>query len=227
MIRAKLSCAFFSGILFFSGISTSFEEGSIDIFSLNNEITPTEDVLVTGFVSTNSFFKPVKLEVYDPNGELVFNPTINFNEDGHFSWLFHPPLGKYSVTGTYEIIASHEDVSETDKIQFTVVKAKEDTAVPVLVTQYSKQESGVNLVGFFDSLKLTPDEPKIKDQEINVKTSNSKITEIKSNENVEFLESTELVYIIPLTIAVLAGIVVIRIRVIGNKKDQNKKQFGF
>ena len=227
MIRAKLSCAFFSGILFFSGISISFEEGSIDIFSLNNEITPTEDVLVTGFVNTKSFYKPVKLEVYDPNGELIFNPSINFNEDGHFSWLFHPPLGEYAVTGTYEIIASHEDISETDKIQFTVVKAKEDNTVPVLVSQNSKQESNVNFVGFFDSFKLTPDEPKIKEQEMTVKTSNSKLSEIKSNGNIEFLKSTELVYIIPITIAVLAVIIVTRVKVTCNKKDQNKKQFGF
>ncbi|MEJ2259293.1 MAG: PEFG-CTERM domain-containing protein, partial [Nitrosopumilaceae archaeon] len=65
---------------------SSFGEGVIDIFSLNTEVTSTESVLVTGFVSTESFYKPVKLEVYDPNGDLVYSPKINFNEDGHFSW---------------------------------------------------------------------------------------------------------------------------------------------
>lgn len=224
MHRAKLCYAIFGGILCFSGMSSSgFSEGTIDIFSLNSEIKATEDVFVTGFVSTESFYKPVKLEVYDPNGELIFSPTINFNEDGQFSWLFHPPLGKYEVTGTYEIIASHEDIPETDKIQFTVIEENEETLVPT--NKNSKVESKVSSVGFLESLELTSDESKIKEQELKVKTSNSELTQNENNKIEESLDS-ELIYVIPITIAVVTGIIVTWMKVTSDKQNQKKKQFG-
>ncbi|MGD8707696.1 MAG: hypothetical protein PVI88_03320 [Nitrosopumilaceae archaeon] len=223
MYWTKLGCTLASGILLFSGMSvSSFGEGVIDIFSLNTEITSTESVLVTGFVSSESFFKPVKLEVYDPNGDLIYSPTINFDEDGHFSWLFHPPLGKYSTTGTYEIIASHEEISETDKIQFTVIESNKDPLNPNF-----KRDSSVNSAVFFGSLEQKNDESKIKEQTITVKTSNSDLAESKNNEIVEFLKSNELGYVIPITIAVLTGIVVTWMRVTSVEPDKKKKHFGF
>ena len=223
MYWTKLGCALASGILLFSGMSVvSFGDGLIDIFSLNTEITSTESVLVTGFVSTESFYKPVKLEVYDPNGDLIYSPTINFNEDGHFSWLFHPPLGKYSTAGTYEIIASHEEISETDKIQFTVIESNKDPMNPNLI-----RESSVNSAVFLGSLERTNDGSKIKEQTITVKTSNSDLSASKSNEIVEFLKSNELGYVIPITIAVLTGIVVTWMRVTCVEPDKKKKHSGF
>ena len=219
----KLGCTLASGILLFSGMSvSSFAEEVIDIFSLNKEITSTESVLVTGFVSTESFYKPVKLKVYDPNGDLIYSPTVNFNEDGHFSWLFHPPLGKYSTAGTYEIIASHEEISETDKIQFTVIESNEDP----LNTNF-KLESSVNSAVFLGSMEQTNDGSKIKEQTITVKTSNSDLAESKSNEIVEFLKSNELGYVIPITIAALTGIVVTWMRVTCGEQDKKKKHSGF
>ncbi|MGD2106042.1 MAG: hypothetical protein PVH93_00375 [Nitrosopumilaceae archaeon] len=223
MYWTKLGCTMVSGILLFSGMSvSSFAEGAIDIFSLNKEITPTDSVLVTGFVSTDSFYKPVKLEVYDPNGDLIYSPTVNFNEDGHFSWLFHPPLGKYSTAGTYEIIASHEEISETDKIQFTVIESNEDPLDPNF-----KRESSVNSAVFLGSLEQTNDESKIKEQTITVKTSNSDFAESKNNEIIEFLKHNELGYVIPIIIAALTGIVVTWMRVTGVKPYKKKKHSGF
>ena len=223
MYWTKLGCTLASGILLFSGMSVvSFGDGLIDIFSLNTEITSTESVLVTGFVSTESFYKPVKLEVYDPNGDLIYSPTINFNEDGHFSWLFHPPLGKYSTAGTYEIIASHEEISETDKIQFTVIESNKDPMNPNLI-----RESSVNSAVFLGYLERTNDESKIEDQTITVTTSNSDFSASKSNEIVEFLKSNELGYVIPITIAVLTGIVVTWMRVTCVEPDKKKKHSGF
>ena len=223
MYWTKLGCILASGILLFSGMSVfSFAEGAIDIFSLNTEITPTESVLVTGFVSTESFYKPVKLEVYDPNGNLVYSPTINFNEEGHFSWLFHPPLGKYSTVGTYEIIASHEEVSETDKIQFTVIASNKDPLNPNF-----QKESGVNSALFLSSLEKTNENSKIKEQTITVKTSNSDLAKSKSNEIVEFLKTNELSYMIPITIAVLTGIVVTWMRVTCDEQGKKKTHSSF
>lgn len=225
MYWINLGCIFASLILLFSGMSvSSFAEGVIDIFSLNTEITSTESVFVTGFVSVESFYKPVKLEVYDPNGDLVYSPTINVNENGQFSWLFHPPLGKYSTIGTYEIIASHEEISQTDKIQFTVIESNEDDLDP-LNPNY-KKESSVNSVSL-GSLELANGKSKIKDQVIAVKTSNSDLDESKNNEIEEFLKSNELGYVIPITIAVLIGIVVTWMRVTCDEQDQKKKQSGF
>ncbi|MDX1596040.1 MAG: hypothetical protein R3327_03785 [Nitrosopumilaceae archaeon] len=104
-------------------IGTAYAQEKIGIFTLNSEITITEDILVTGFVDVNADYKPVRLEVYDPNGELIYRPDVYFNDKGEFSWLFHPPLGKFDSVGTYTIIASHEDLSESSKLQF-VVKEK-------------------------------------------------------------------------------------------------------
>jgi hypothetical protein len=210
----------------FSGISsTVFAEGTIGIFSLNTEITTTESVFVTGFVSVESFYNPVNLEVYDPNGDLVFSPTINFNDDGQFSWLFHPPLGEYTITGTYEIIASHEDVYSTDTVHFTVIESNENSLH--VLNQNNKDVSIVKSGGFLNSLQPTKVSSNIKEQGITVKTSDSQPGENKNPEIVEFLESNELSYVIPITIALLAGIVVTWMRVTYDKQDSKKKQFDF
>ena len=175
-------------------------------------------------MSTESFYKPVKLEVYDPNGDLIFSPTLKFNEDGQFSWLFHPPLGRYAITGTYEIIASHEEVSEMDKIQFTVIESNEDTLDPLNLK--IKKESNVNSETFFGSLKPT-NESKIKKQIISVKTSNLDLGKNKNTEVIEFLESNGLGYIIPITIAGLIGIVVTWMRLTSDRQDKQKKHTSF
>ncbi|NIP62055.1 MAG: hypothetical protein GWN01_14885, partial [Nitrosopumilaceae archaeon] len=103
-----------------ASIDIAYAENRIEIFTLNSQISTTDDILVTGFVNAESSYKPVILEVYDPNGDLLYRPDVYFNDNGQFSWLFHPPLGKFDLTGTYTIIASHEEVSETAKLQFTV-----------------------------------------------------------------------------------------------------------
>ena len=222
MYWTKLCCIFASGLLLFSGISSlSHAEGTIDIFSLNTEIVPTESVFVTGFVSVESFYKPVKLEVYDPNGDLIFSPTINFGEDGQFSWLFHPPLGEYSVAGTYEIIATHEDVPVSDKIHFTVIESREDSSYSM---SQNNKGSFVKSGGFLDSIKPTKISSNIQDQGIAVKTSDSQLVENKNNEIVKFLESSGLVYIIPITIVVLAGIIVTWMKITCDKQVHKKKQ---
>ncbi len=103
-----------------ASIDIAYAENRIEIFTLNSQISTTDDILVTGFVNAESSYKPVILEVYDPNGDLLYRPDVYFNDNGQFSWLFHPPLGKFDLIGTYTIIASHEDISETAELQFTV-----------------------------------------------------------------------------------------------------------
>lgn len=98
-------------------------EESIGIFSLQSEIDETESIFVNGFVNAESSHIPVRLEIYDPNDNLIFRPDVTTNDEGQFGWLFHPPLGKFSTTGTYTIIASHEELEETSTIQFTVIES--------------------------------------------------------------------------------------------------------
>ena len=118
MRQLYLHIIFTISILSFANMA--YAEEKIGIFTLNSKITVTEDILVTGFVNVDSSYKPVRLEVYDPNNELIYRPDVYFNDNGEFSWLFHPPLGKFDTTGTYTIIASHEDLSESSELQFIV-----------------------------------------------------------------------------------------------------------
>ena len=119
---------FMNQIVFFLVLTTTiiasvdivYAEDKIEIFTLNSQISTTDDILVTGFVNAESSYKPVILEVYDPNGDLLYRPDVYFNDIGQFSWLFHPPLGKFDLAGTYTIIASHEEISETAELKFTV-----------------------------------------------------------------------------------------------------------
>lgn len=124
-MKIKTNIFMIIGILVtITSLTEADAEKTIGIYSLQSEIETTDDILITGFVDSVSFYKPVKLQVFDPNDNLVFMPNVRFNDNGEFRWLFHPPLGKFDTTGTYRVVASHEDLSETAQIQFTVVENK-------------------------------------------------------------------------------------------------------
>lgn len=222
MDQTKLVCSFLGGIILVTSITApSFAANSIEIFTLNSEILPNEDVFVTGFVRTESFYKPLSLEVYDPNGELLYNPHLNFNEQGQFSWLIHPPLGKFDVPGTYTIIASHEDTQETSKIQFIVI-GDETTKNLESIVKTDKEDSSIISKTILNSNEFADTKPKIQYEEISVKTTNSQTNQ--SEEIVEFLKSDNLVYLTPLSIAMLVGIVIIWMRATSGKQE-NKNNF--
>ena len=153
MDQTKTFCTGLVTVLFFIShtSSLSFATNSIEIYSLNSEISPVDSIFVSGFVSVDSFYKPVRLEVYDPNGEILYNPYVNFNEDGQFNWLFHPPQGKFDATGTYTIIASHENVAETSQIQFNVIEVEDKFTTTVKI---SESDSEISPETFFESNKL-------------------------------------------------------------------------
>lgn len=153
MDQTKTFCSILVGVLFLISFasSISFATNSIEIYSLNSEISPFDNIFVSGFVSVDSFYKPIRLEVYDPNGEILYSPYVNFNEDGRFNWLFHPPQGKFDVPGTYTIIASHEDVGETSQIQFNVIEEEDKFTTTVRI---SETNSEISPEAFFESNKL-------------------------------------------------------------------------
>jgi hypothetical protein len=100
-------------------ISSAIAEGTIELNSDQDSIQPTDTILVYGTVSGVTSFIPVKLEIIAPDGEIIFSPLVQFDSDGVFKRLIHPPLPSYKV-GTYTVLASHEDVDNSARIQFVV-----------------------------------------------------------------------------------------------------------
>lgn len=224
MDQTKLFGASLVGLLLLlTTLTTIGYANSIAIFTLNSEISPTEDVFVTGFVSTEAFYKPVTLEVYDPEGDLLYSPKVNFNEKGQFSWLFHPPNGKFEKSGPYTIFASHEDVSEMSIIHFMVVEeALDETSSILKMSGVDSQSKSNGMFESFDILKTTQEIPK---SDLDVKTSKSDFGETSNNKIEEFLKSNEYVFIIPIIVGVIAGGVVVWMRVTcGNTVDQRSSK---
>ena len=100
-------------------LSTAFAEGSIELVSDQENIKPTDAVLVYGMVKGVASFIPIDLSVIAPDGEVIFSPKIQFDGNGDFKRLIHPPLPSFKL-GTYTVVASHADLADTAKIRFTV-----------------------------------------------------------------------------------------------------------
>jgi len=100
-------------------LSNAFAEGSIEIISDQDTIQSTDAVLIYGTVTGVTSFIPIEISVIAPDGEVIFSPKIPFDGNGDFKRLIHPPLPSFKV-GTYTIVASHADLMETAKIEFTV-----------------------------------------------------------------------------------------------------------
>ena len=221
MVQMQLFGTLLGGLMVVtSTIIPSFAEDTIEIFTLNSEIYPTEDVFVSGFVSAQSFYKPVILEVYDPDGNLLYNPHVNFNEQGQFNWLIHPPLGKFEVQGEYTIVARHDEISKTSEIHFTVIEEMSSKNSDSIV-KTSPDDSDITSKTVFNSYEFADTKPKIQDQKIPVRTTNSGSNQ--GQEIVKFLESNELLYVVPISISILAGIVVIWMKATSESPASRKK----
>ncbi len=101
-------------------ISSAFAEGQIELNSDQDSIMATDSILVYGKITGVTDYVPLKLSVIAPDGEEVFAPEIQFDDSGEFKRLIHPPLPSFKL-GTYTIIASHDEVTESAIVEFTVV----------------------------------------------------------------------------------------------------------
>lgn len=101
-------------------ISSAFAEGQIELTSDQDTIMPTDTILVYGKITGVTDFKPLTITVYAPDGEVVFSPNVSFDSEGVFKRLIHHPLPSFKI-GTYTVTASHEEVSNSPRIQFRVV----------------------------------------------------------------------------------------------------------
>jgi len=99
---------------------TAFAEPAIELSSAQTNIKSLDSVLVFGKITGVATFKPVKLTVIAPDGEIVYAPELHIDGNGEFKRLIQPTLPSFKV-GTYKVIASHEDTDKTAQIKFTVV----------------------------------------------------------------------------------------------------------
>jgi len=100
-------------------LSSSLAEGSIELHSDQKTVGPNDSVFVYGKATGITKFIPIKLEVLAPDGEVVFSPRIEVDDNGEFKRLIHHPLPSFKI-GTYTVVVSHDDLQETAKIQFEV-----------------------------------------------------------------------------------------------------------
>jgi predicted secreted protein with PEFG-CTERM motif len=109
---------------------SAFAEPMIELSTAQTNIKSFDSVLVFGKISDVAIFKPVKLTVIAPDGEIVYAPELPIGRDGEFKRLIHPTLPSFKE-GTYTVIASHEDAGKTAQIKFTVVgELKSPTGTP-------------------------------------------------------------------------------------------------
>ncbi len=99
--------------------SSAFGEGTIELKTDQDNIKPTDTVLVYGSVTGVTDYIPVKLTVLAPDGEVVFSPEVQIDDNGEFKRLIHHPLPSFKL-GTYTVVANHEDADNSVRIQFTV-----------------------------------------------------------------------------------------------------------
>ncbi len=106
-------------VISFISISPALAEGTIELNSDQNNIQATDTILVYGTVTGVTDYIPINLKVIAPDGELVFSPQVPIDDNGEFKRLIHPPLPSFKV-GTYTIFASHDDIDDSARIEFTV-----------------------------------------------------------------------------------------------------------
>ena len=105
-------------VSFFS--TSAFAESSIEINVSSDTIKSLDTMVVSGVISGVADYKPLKITVKDPNGNVVYSPLVPIGEDGEYRRVLQPTLPSFE-TGTYTVIVSHEDTEITAQTQFTVI----------------------------------------------------------------------------------------------------------
>ena len=105
-------------VLFFS--TSVFAEPSIEVNVSSDTIKSLDTIVVSGTITGVSDYKPLKITVKDPSGNIVYSPSVPIGEDGEYRRVFQPTLPSFE-TGTHTVIASHVDIEITAQTQFTVI----------------------------------------------------------------------------------------------------------
>jgi len=143
-----------SFIISMSFLTTAFAEPMIVLGTFKTEIGPLDSVLVGGEITGIDTYKPVKLTVISPSGEVIYAPILPTAQDGTFKWLIKPPLPSFE-NGVYTVTASHDDVSSVATIQFTVTGSAMLQKEPIVKSPESnmvgKTSSAITLSTKFDT----------------------------------------------------------------------------
>ena len=100
-------------------LSTSaFADSEFSVEVSPQEIKSLDTVLVTGTITGVTDYKPVKLTVMGPDGEIVYAPLVPV-EDDKFRKLLQPTIPSFKE-GIYTITVTHEELGTSVQTQFTV-----------------------------------------------------------------------------------------------------------
>ncbi|WP_016939335.1 PEFG-CTERM sorting domain-containing protein [Nitrosopumilus sp. SJ] len=98
----------------------TFAFAEISLSSYDSIIGPTDRLLIMGTIEGDiQSFNPIKLVVYDPSGNIVYQPNVAIDGDGKFKYLITPTLPSFD-DGQYVVEASQEDLKEKTQMYFTV-----------------------------------------------------------------------------------------------------------
>ena len=101
-------------------VMPAYAFGEISLSTYDSAIDPKDRLLVTGSISGEiQEFKPVKLVVYNPSGDIIYEPRLKIDGEGEFKYMITPTIGGFE-NGAYTVEASHEDLDEVAVTQFTV-----------------------------------------------------------------------------------------------------------
>ncbi|QUC65638.1 PEFG-CTERM sorting domain-containing protein [Nitrosopumilus sp. K4] len=92
----------------------------ISLFSYDSTVSPTDKLLIMGTIDGDiQSFHPIKLVIYDPSGNVVYQPNVAIDGDGKFKYLITPPIPRFDE-GQYTVEASQENLEEKTRIYFMV-----------------------------------------------------------------------------------------------------------
>ncbi|PIW32288.1 MAG: PEFG-CTERM domain-containing protein [Nitrosopumilales archaeon CG15_BIG_FIL_POST_REV_8_21_14_020_37_12] len=98
----------------------AFAAPSLELSSHSTSINPSDSFLVFGKVMGVTSYSTVNLSLVAPDDELIYSFNVDFDKEGNFKRLIHPPISSFK-SGEYTIIATHAQVSQPAKLTFTVI----------------------------------------------------------------------------------------------------------
>ena len=108
-------------VLSVSMMPLAFAEKTITMELFDSEYNILGTILM-GNVDIKKTSTSVLLTVTDPNGTIVYKPSVPLDEKGKFKWLLKPTLPSFQQ-GMYSIDASHPDIKTSTITTFHIEKS--------------------------------------------------------------------------------------------------------
>ncbi|MGY5149210.1 MAG: PEFG-CTERM sorting domain-containing protein [Candidatus Nitrosopumilus sp. bin_68KS] len=120
-MHKKFTCIFALLVALFTIGSFNIDAfAEISLSSYDTIVGPTDRLLIMGTIEGDfQSFNPIKLVVYDPSGNIVYQPDVSIDGDGIFKYMITAPMPKFN-DGVYTVEASQEDLKEKTQLKFTV-----------------------------------------------------------------------------------------------------------